>query len=435
MKRPLRLLLALTGLLLLAALAAFLAAWHYMELPETIEKIRAAASAAAGGDVQFADLDLMPLRGASVDRVRIYAETPGRVGEEFLTMGRLRLDYRPWRLLMRTIDFKRIRIDAPRLVVRQNSDGSWRHPRFHASTFTDQLTFQTGLLRFSILLDQFELKDGSMEFVADDGRAVYQARGIALSGGLAFVPGSGTARGRILVQEMAWGGLLAAERMNSPIVLQDEVLLLPEITADMHGGRVEGSARIDLGLGGPRYESDLRLRQVSLATLLQDLKARSGLVSGLLDACAQFSGTLQDPTLVRATGELEIKDARVFLLSGIAPLDQLIDLPELRAHTFPALKGTFKIADEVITFYNLEAASETVQITAAGRAGLDRSIDFDISLALHGDLAAKLPEKNRARLTPRPDGFLVITFKMDGTMDEPRSNLLDKLGLAPVLAR
>jgi len=431
MKRMARPVLALAGLLLLAAAAAFIAAWHYMERPETIEKIRAGAAAALGGDVQFADLDLMPFRGASLDRVRLYAETPGQPGEEFLTIGQLRLDYRPWRLLMRTIDFKRIRIDAPRLVLRQNPDGTWRHPRFNASTFTEQLTFQTGLLRFSILLDQFDLQDGSLELLGDDGKPLYQASGIRIGGGLALGPGTGTARGQIHARRMSWGGLLACENMTSPLELQDEVILLPAITADMHGGRVEGSARLDLGLGGPRYESNLLLSQVNLATLLHDLQASSGLASGLLEARAQFNGTLQDPTLVRATGEFEIRNARIFLLSGISPLDQLIDLPELRAHTFPSLKGTFKIAEEVITFYNIEAASDSVQITATGRAGIDRTIDFDVSLALRAELAAKIPEKNRARLTPRPDGFSVITFNIGGTMDDPRSNLLEKLGLVP----
>lgn len=431
MKRLARPLLALAGMLVLSATAAFITVWYYTERPETIEKIRDSAATALGGDVQFADLDLMPLRGAALDRVRLYAETPGRTGEEFLTIGQLRLDYRPWRLLMRALDFRGIRIDAPRLVLRQNPDGTWRHPRFNASTFIEHLTFKTGLLRFSIQLDQFSLQDGSLEVLDETGKPLYLASGIQVAGSLALGPGTSAARGQIRARQMSWGGLLTVENMTSPLLLQEGNILLPAIAADVHGGRVDGSARLDIGLGGPRYESSLHLHQVNLATLLQELKADAGLASGMLEARAQFNGTLQDLTLVRATGEFEIRSARVLLLSGISPLDHLLDLPELRAHTFPTLKGTFKIAEEVITFYNIEAASEAVQITATGRAGLDRKIDFDVSLALRADLAAKIPEKNRARLSPRSDGFSVITFKLAGTMDAPRSNLMEKLGLVP----
>jgi hypothetical protein len=428
MKWTIRLILAGIALLILLLLGAMIAAWQYMERPSTIEKIRSAASQGVGGDVQFVDLDLKPFRGLEIEGIRIYPEPTALPGEDFLTMRRLQLDYRPWRLIQRTIEFKRIYVDTPRLTLRQNPDASWRYPRINAGALAEQLTFQTGLLRFSILLNDFDLKDGALQLIADNGDNIYLAEGIGITGNLALAPGLGQANGQISIRDMRWGSLLTAQRLISPIRLKDDLILLPEITADMHGGRLRGTAQIDLGLGGPNFDSDLQLNGVSLAALLEDFRANSGLLGGQLDARAKFSGSLQDPTLVQGNGELEIQDARISILSNITPLGRLLNIPELNSHTFPLLRGTFKISEERITFYNLEASSERVQITAAGHAGLDRTIDFDVSLALHPEIAAKIPEKNRNRLTTRPDGFHVITFKLDGNMDEPRTNLLEKLG-------
>lgn len=420
--------LAAVTLVLVAVL--FIAAWHYMERPQTIENIRAALADGLGGDVRFADLDVMPLRGASLERIRIYAEPEERPGEEFLSIGQLRLDYRPWRLLMRTLDFRSIRVDAPRLVLRQRPDGTWRHPRLNLGSISEKLTFRTGLLRFSILLDNFALANGSIQMLDDQGANLYEARGIRLDGELTLGPGSGRASGRLAIEEMNWGGLLSASGMSSPLQFQDGILLLPGISASMHGGQVRGEARVDLATATTEFSSKLRLEGLRIDQLLDEFRARSGLVTGLLKATAQFQGSMASPSLLRGGGEFEIQGARVFLLSGISPLDRLLDIPELRSHAFPSLHGVFKVAEETLTFYNLEAASDSIQITASGTAHFDRRIDFDILIALSPHLAGQIPEKNRARLNRRNDGFFTTTFKITGTLDQPRSNLAEKLGFS-----
>lgn len=416
-------------LVLLGVGVFIFAFWHYMERPETIEKIRSTASEIAGGAVHFSDLDFMPLRGAVVEEVRIYAGAREEPGKEFLTMENLRLDYRPWRLLLRALDLRRVQINTPYLVLRQRPDGTWQVPHFNPSRWQDALTYQGGLLRFSLLLNDLVLTDGALDILDEQGSSLLSAGGIAVTGSLDIGPATRQAKGKLSINELKWGGLWRISRLASVLHVRDGILFLPDLNAACHGGQIRGDVRMDLTTPAVPFTTQMRLQGVRIDHLLDEFRARSGLVTGLLDARGRFEGSLTSPTLIQGTGEFEIQGARVLLLGGVTPLDRLLDLPELKAHTFPSLSGNFKVAEEKLTFYNLEAASRDLQVTAAGSLGFNRQLDLDVSLAISSTVADKIPESSRKRLTPRSDGFWTTTFKITGTLDQPESNLAEKLGL------
>lgn len=413
-----------TGLLATACVGAY-----YLRKPSTIENIRTATSGALGGEVRFRDIDLKPFKGVDVEGIRVHAARDPEPGPEFLTLHRLALNYVPWRLLQRVIEFRSIQIEEPALILRQRRDGTWILPRLNTGTLAERLTFQTGLLRFRILLDDFNLVNGRLLLLAPSGETVFEARGAGLDGRLVLTPGGGRAEGNLSLREMSWANALRVDHVRSPLRLENDLLTLPAIEGEVHGGRATGAARIDLAAEGPLFAADLKVEGINLAALMEQLKSAAGLAAGTAQFTLQCSGSMRQPTLVQGTGELRIREARVSLLSGAPALARLLQIPELQAHTFTEASGTFKVADERLTFYDLEAVSDRLQLTATGSVGLDRTLDFDVLIALHPELAGRLPEASRKRLAQRADGFSSVTFKLDGTLDQPRSNLPEKIGL------
>jgi type II secretion system protein N len=431
MTRILKLLGAALASVLLIVLAILIAGAWYMRQPRVIENIRLHAAQSIGGDVLFSDLDLKLFKGFSVENLRIYPDPVALPGQEFLEIRSIDLRYIPWKFFRRTIEFKNVILKQPHLILRQTRDGTWKLPRTNLDQLTKPLTFETGLLRFIILMDDFDLRDGSVTALSDSGKTLFQASGVQLQGNLALDPGTANASGALRIHRMVLARSLQIDSLNTPLNLTHRTLSLPELGADIHGGRLGGNLQTDLAAQEPSFQGTLNLTSVQLSSLLREFKAREGLLEGQLDVKAQLTGTLREPHLAQGTGEFEIRNAKLSGLGLSGTVAELLRIPELATQNFAKVRGTFKIAEEKLTFYNLEAISPRMQATATGQIGLGRNLDFDVQLALNPELTAALPSEMRKRLNMRPDGYGTFTFKVEGTLDAPRSNLAEKFTTKP----
>jgi len=427
MKKWLKLSGAAMGAVLLLLLALFIAGAWYIRQPQVIEKIRLSACQAVGGDVLFSDLDLKIFKGFTLEILRVYPEPVAVPGTEFFEVKSIDLRYIPWKFLRRTIEFKNVIFQEPHLILRQAHDGSWRMPRMDLQQITQQLTFETGLLRFIILMDDFDLRNGRISVLSDNGKNIFEATGVQMNGNLALDPGTANADGSLYVRQMLLARTLQIDSFSTPLKLTHRTVSLPSLSADIHGGRLGGNFQADLAAQKPSFQTSLHLTSVQLSSLLREFKAREGLLEGQLDVKAQLGGTLREPQLLQGTGEFEIRNARLSGLGVSGTVAELLHIPELATQTFPKVSGTFKVAEEQLTFYSLEAVSPRMQATATGKIGLERAIDLDVKLALSPDMMASLPADIRKRLNVRPDGFGTVTFKVEGTLDAPRSNLAQKI--------
>lgn len=427
MKKWLKLLGTALGALLLLLLALFIAGAWYIRQPQVIEKIRLRACQAVGGDVVFSDLDLKIFKGFTLEILRVYPEPVAVPGTEFFEVKSIDLRYIPWKFFRRTIEFKNVIFQEPHLILRQAHDGSWRMPRMDLQEVTQQLTFETGLLRFIILMDDFDLRNGRISLLNEHEKNLFEATGVQMNGSLALDPGTANADGSLFVRQMLVARTLQIDSFSAPLKLTHRTFSLPSFSADIHGGRLGGNFQADLAAQKPSFQTAILLTSVQLSSLLREFKAREGLLEGQLDVKAQMNGTLREPHLLQGTGEFEVRNARLSGLGVSGTVAELLRIPELATQTFPKVSGTFKIAEEQLTFYSLEAVSPRMQATATGKIGPGRDIDLDVQLALSPDMMASLPAEIRKRLNARPDGFGTVTFKVAGTLDAPTSNLAQKI--------
>jgi len=193
----------------------------------------------------------------------------------------------------------------------------------------------------------------------------------------------------------------------------DDTFRLPDLTGQAHGGGVTGTATINNQGAIPSYQASLKFSGLDLLTLMKDFGANPEFIQGKIDLTCDLEGSLKQPAIVSGKGAIETHDTQLTGLKALDALGSMLNLPQLRYNKFDSIKGTFKVSDEQVTIYDLEAISSDLKMTGTGRIGFDRSVDFDILLILSPDLARKIPAASAAKFSLRDDGGSSITFKLN----------------------
>ncbi len=418
--------------IVLLAAGAMVSVHIYLGSAATQERIRAFASERLGGEVRFDRLDLNLLTGIQLRRFELSPQPPPdrpTSGGNFITIDRVGLGYRPWGLLRNRIELSDITLINPSLVFRQSPDGSWETPTFQGLDNIDAsaLSFDSGLLRFDFFLENFLLDEGSVQVLNEQGDTTFRADSVNVRGRLGLKSRSLEADGAIGVGLLRFGPYLTLTEVESPLAYERDELRLAGLTAACHGGRTTGQGRLELGPSGPAFSLQLDVRDIDLPTLVRDLQGRSGLIDGKLGARFQISGDLRQPARATGTGDMTISGARLAGLGILNILGDILEQPDLSQTFFDSITGTYKFGDERLTFYSVEAKSAPLQLSATGAIHFDRRLDMDVLLVLSPGLAERLPEAVRASFTTRSDGLSSITFKLTGTLENPTTNLQEKI--------
>ncbi len=186
-------------------------------------------------------------------------------------------------------------------------------------------------------------------------------------------------------------GSLRVEQARATVLADESrpgVVLIPRITARLHGGRVAGSAQTHAADDATRYWLDLHASGVRAAPVFDDLLLPpDGLVGppppgeqtlrsawtvaddytrGVLDADLSVSGLAGQPDRTIGRGSVRIAGGSVIALPGLI---NLIEFSNLRAPVGARLdlaEGDFYLDGTTVAFERLSAASRTVEILGHG---------------------------------------------------------------------
>jgi uncharacterized protein involved in outer membrane biogenesis len=240
----------------------------------------------------------------------------------------------------------------------------------------------------------------------------------------AKIPPGLTAHGRVEVEKAAYQGL---EMSNLHLVyrLEKNILTVQEFTADTAEGSMAANLTVDLNEPGLTYEGTLALKAVQLALLQDALFPRiSEKISGALSTDASYSGAGMDWPVLRdrlsAVGNFSLLDGKI-LNSGVArSIADLLGLPALQDFVFASLSGNVKISEGNLNLTS-SMAGRDLNMEAAGRIGLDKTLDLPLTLQLSPELSQRLQQKaSIARYLANDQGRTTVRLKVAGTLDHPR---------------
>ncbi|MBU0908585.1 MAG: AsmA family protein [Proteobacteria bacterium] len=233
-----------------------------------------------------------------------------------------------------------------------------------------------------------------------------------------------TAHGHIEVEKATYQGL---EMSNLHLIyrLEKNILTVQELTADTAEGSIATNLTVDLNEPGLAYQGTMVLKAVQLA-LLQDalFPNITEKISGGLSTDVSYSGAGMDWPVLRdrlsADGNFTLMDGKI-LNSGVArSIADLLGLPELQDFVFSNLSGNAKVSEGNV---NLTSSMEgrDLNMEAAGRIGLDKTLDLPLTLQLAPELSQRLQQKaSIARYLANEQGRTTIRLKLAGTLDHPQ---------------
>lgn len=268
------------------------------------------------------------------------------------------------------------------------------------------------------------VENGDLNWISNSGKSRIQLDGISLK---LEADEQGNGSGRLLVAKGSIAEILAFNALQAPLVLETGILRSANLSAKSGGGQISASFSADLKHSGFPVEVETTAQGVDLAQMSQELPSQryGGTAQGALrlrspsPKWADFSGD----------GELRVRDGFFKGLALLHTLGQIFNIQELANLKIRDGTAAFSFSEGKILVSSLTLRSDEIRIEAPG------TIDQNTQLSLNARLS--VPERmlsNRNiqtfldRFTPAdPDGRRAIDFHVSGTLEKPRTNLMEKI--------
>ncbi|MCL1058211.1 AsmA family protein [Shewanella gelidimarina] len=214
------------------------------------------------------------------------------------------------------------------------------------------------------------------------------------------------------------------------MVMKQGVANINQLSADLYGGTIKASAKLDGRNKVAQYQFDKRLSGVDIRALLVDAAEVD-----MLDGTANFNVVGKGRSLLPdnlkknllANGKFEIadgaihgvnipqmiRDAKAKLGGDMSPSDSTEQKTD-----FTSMTGSFKVANGVVSNPDLHMASPLIRLTGAGTANvINEALDYRLTTSVVGSLEGQGGNERDALYG------VEIPFAISGTMSEPKFSL------------
>ena len=152
------------------------------------------------------------------------------------------------------------------------------------------------------------------------------------------------------------------------------------------------------------------------------------MVQGRLEGYLQASGKTADPNALSGVGEIRLRDGQVRQYSLLVALGQLLQIDELSRLQFDQAQVKYHITPGVVTVDELVLSSSNIRLSAVGTISFNGELRLNSQLAINENIRRQLFRPIRENFQPiEQPGFAAVNFEVNGTVDHPRTNLMDKV--------
>ncbi|MEM9398926.1 MAG: AsmA-like C-terminal region-containing protein [Verrucomicrobiota bacterium] len=408
----------------------------YIGHPRIIEKIRQQAIVRANANISILAIKANILDGFKLKNVYVEkhdenaAEADGFKQDHCtnLNIDQIEVRYSLFHLMLRQLNLNKVHFKDSKLKIVQYKDGSWDLPELDPmlKIFTQPSIEMVGQ-RFALSLDKFRITNGQLAAYHRDEWPIINLHGINLDGEFALQPDGPISSSSITVDRIVLANTFSIRNITGDLQSEHGKLSIDKWQGTAHSGTASGSASLDFTTQPAIYKIALDLDQVDLSKMITELGGAASFIYGRLNLQAGIEGDLRQVSASQGTGSMEIENANFSKLQGLRLLGRLLKINELADATYEKVHGAFKIEDQKLTFYDIEALHKSVQFTGSGSLYFDGRMDLDIMFAIEPELADRIPEEYQPSFGKRPDGYRTIVFKLAGDINNPRTNLDEKL--------
>ena len=236
--------------------------------------------------------------------------------------------------------------------------------------------------------------------------------------------------GDLRADELTLGRGLVIHQLRSDAVLTGDLkgLSLDRLTAVLGGGKLTGSAHLDLPPSSPAYKATLVLSGASLKQLLADASLGNSAAEGSVSGNMDLGGIAGIPSSSEGKGLLNCTGAVIQPVDFLRQIGQILQIDELQLLRLAEANCAFRIVSGNIVVEDLLLRSENLILTAKGPVLPSGDLDLQARLLFNEKLTGRLRGLLGQKLTVAPEpGYSQVPFHVTGTATNPKTDLVERL--------
>ena len=412
---------------LVAAAIVLLCINLYLQSDGVEQRIRDAALQSLGTEVKIRSTMYTPWSGLVLRGISVADPTNANFNIVDATALRLRFSFAP--LLKNRFVITECTLFEPKLIIRQLENGDWLIPlapaRAQAPDAWKEASPSTAKeTSFKVELQQFRLRSGNIVFLNAKNRAIVTLDRADISSQIAS---NHSATGIFEVGKADFFNSLKPHKIGGPFTWDGKVLDFPDIQGSLAGGKLNGNYRIEIG-DKPSFVLGLQVSGVLLRKLSEEAQLEPGKTEGILQGSVDLRGDPRESHSTTGAGHFELVSAKLKPMDFLIKLGKLLNIDELQLLKLSDAKIDVTIRDERVQVDDITLKSDNLILRGNGPIRFDGKMNLDARLLVNLKLQHQLRGALGKNLVDSEDPeYRQIPFSVTGRVDNPKTDLLDKL--------
>jgi type II secretion system protein N len=422
-----------------AVLAAVLIGgmWYlnrWLKSPETHAHVERELSKALKMPLKFRSLTISLWGGLHAEGVSVQDG-----GTQFFDSTSFSAKHRIGPLLTGRFVFKEVAIDAPRFVVVQRPDGSWKLPELpdelkdkpkpkedpaKPATPKPAGTPKPKKKGPDVLIEKVLVTNGHADFYDKNHKPFLSASGLKIM--LQDVR-EDNLMGRVLVSRLVWFGKFGLNNFSAGVSYSKEKgLIVPDFVAKVGGGTVTGGfARKPEK--PPKYSAKIKISDVEIAQARRDGDVVESELTGLLNAAIEVRGTGNDTKQMAGKATVSLKNGSCREFDMIRDIGMFFRIEDIANFGIPDAHAEVVIWNGRLNIKPLNVSAPPLGLSASGTAKLDGKMDLQAILSADAKFVANNPVIAQQFSETDASGMRSLAFQINGTLTKPKHNLKERL--------
>src|SRR5437764_15105760 len=176
------------------------------------------------------------------------------------------------------------------------------------------------------------------------------------------------------------------------------------------------------------FRVEMKFRGVQADQIITDAGGPGGVLQGKLEGNLQTEGKTTDPDALAGSGEIFLHDGQLRQYNLLVALGQLFQIEELTQLHLDQAEAKYHLAPGVVTIDELVLRSTNIRLSAAGTVTFRGKLHLSARLAINEKVRAQLFKPIRTNFQPTEEpGYSAVDFEVTGTLERPKTNLLEKV--------
>jgi hypothetical protein len=279
--------------------------------------------------------------------------------------------------------------------------------------------------RFTPEVRRVNLTNGSFRFLDVNRNSVATFEGVRFRSDFRDAT---AVRGNINIDRTSLRNRFFLEQLRSPVKYDATELEFSDINARAADGNITGSFRMNPGAAESPFKVRVEFSELQADRLVSEAGGPTGMVEGQIEGHLEATGNTADPDALTGAGEIVLRDGQLRQYSLLVALGQLLRIDELTQLRFDQAHVKYRINPGVVTIDELLLTSPNIRLSATGTVGFNGRLRLESQLAINQRIREQLFRPVRENFLPISEpGYAAVNFQISGTVERPRTNLVDKI--------